>query len=144
SVSNSGAIEQKIGFEFSHVRPGIMLYGPQSYPNPSLEEKTKLISSLRSYILKKRFFKKGEPIGYGRSICPHDGVVLYLALGYGDGLLIYMSGLKFKISGVESLMLGRVNMDVSTFLISEEKSDIFKEGEEIYLWKNENDTLVDI
>src|SRR5690606_4184467 len=39
SVSNSGAIEQKIGFEFSHIRPGIMLYGPQSYPNSSLSEK---------------------------------------------------------------------------------------------------------
>lgn len=144
SVSNSGAIEQKLGLEFSHVRPGLMLYGPQSYPDPVLVKKTKLISSLRTYVLKKRTIKKGDPIGYGGVVCPNDGVVIYLPLGYGDGLLTHLSGLDFCLNGVHAKVLGRVNMDMSCYLINSKDAEIFREGEEIFLWKNDNQVLEDI
>lgn len=144
SISNSGGIEQNLGALCSSVRPGLMLYGPESYPKPNLTGETKLISSLRTYLLKKRTFKKGEPIGYGRSIIPYDGVVLYLPLGYGDGLLTHMSGLDMNINGAKAKVVGRINMDLSCYIISEKDSGLFSEGDEIFLWKNDNQTLKQI
>jgi len=83
SISNSGAIEQGLGLEETHIRPGLMLYGPTSlvkkYRGKS-NWKGKTISSLQTYIIKTSLIKKGTPIGYGASPCPGDGFIWFSIL----------------------------------------------------------------
>lgn len=111
SVSNSGAIEQKFGLEESHVRPGLMLYGPRSLANGPWMGK--IISSLRSSVIRIREIKRGTPVGYGGHICHADGHIVYLPIGYGDGLLTYYSGLEIKHKEFSGKFIGRVNMDIA-------------------------------
>ena len=91
SQSNSGAIEQKVGFfdqGDTHIRPGLMMYGPTSllpeYADSGHFE-GRVVSKLETYIIRTFDVTAGTPIGYGSTICPHDGVVAVLAIGYGDG-----------------------------------------------------------
>lgn len=131
SVSNSGALEQKFGLEETHVRPGLMLYGPQSVEGSSWN--AKIISSLKSRIIQLRTVRRGTPIGYGGHICHADGEVAYLPLGYGDGFLTQYSGLELSIDQYKAKVLGRVNMDL-TQLFFEESPQYLKAGLEIKLW----------
>lgn len=128
SVSNSGAIEQEIGLEFTHIRPGLMLYGPSS---SSWNGKT--ISSFRTKIIKIMPVKRGTPVGYGGHVCGKDGYIAYLPVGYGDGLLTFYSGAKYKYHGIDVQILGRVNMDL-TAIFFEELSPKLEKGSEFIFW----------
>ncbi len=110
SIANSGAIEQGFGLDFTHVRPGLMLYGP--YSTEEVNWSGVDISSLKSKVLSIRSIKAGDPIGYGASICPANGSIIYLPLGYGDGIFTFFANANFKHSEYGNLkILGRVNMD---------------------------------
>src|SRR5690606_6471600 len=62
SVSNSGAIEQKFGVDETHIRPGLMLYGPPSV-KPLIWHGHQ-ISKLVTKVITTFSIKKGVPIGY--------------------------------------------------------------------------------
>lgn len=115
SQSNSGAIEQKKGFEESHIRPGLMMYGPSSLNNENGKLghfEGKIISRLETYILKSFDVTSGMPVGYNSTPCPRDGVVAVLAIGYGDGFSTHYAGAHLYHKGFEGVVLGRVNMDM--------------------------------
>lgn len=113
SCANSGAIEQGIGLEETHIRPGLMLYGPQSTFSKSVIWKGNTISSLKIEVLKTRAVKKGECIGYGDVPVKEDGHLLYLAIGYGDGLSTNFEKVAVEINGEKGHFHGRVNMDMA-------------------------------
>jgi alanine racemase len=116
SVSNSGAIEQGVGLEETHIRPGLMLYGPQSTMTKDRLWEIKNISKFESAPIHSAFYKKGVPIGYGATPLSDDGTLLVLPVGYGDGVLTYYSGAKVKCGELEGRIVGRVNMDL-TFVL---------------------------
>ncbi|MBT3981458.1 MAG: alanine racemase [Bacteriovoracaceae bacterium] len=137
SISNSAAIEQGIGLEESHVRPGLMMYGPKS----TMENVTvsnpwdgKIISSLKTKIIGLRAVKKGTPIGYGANPCPRDGQLAIIALGYGDGLSTYYSGAKISHHGDSGQIIGRVNMDMAQVLFPPSMEKKLRVGDEISVW----------
>jgi alanine racemase len=132
SVSNSGAIEQEIGLEFSHIRPGLMLYGPGSN---SWNGKT--ISSFKTKIIKIMPVNRGTPVGYGGHVCGKDGYIAYLPVGYGDGLLTYYSGAKYKYHGMDVQILGRVNMDLTAIFFEELPPKLTK-GSEFIFWDDDS------
>lgn len=133
SVSNSGAIEQGFGVEESHVRPGLMLYGPSPMFKDS-KWQGKIISSLTSKIAEVFPIKKGTPVGYGSHVCAEDGLVAVVPLGYGDGVLGYYSGLKQEFfDGIEGQFLGRINMDLSLIHFKEGLGQLMS-GTDISLW----------
>jgi alanine racemase len=117
SVANSGAIEQGTGIEESHIRPGIMLYGPQSTLSQDRVWNGEVISRLESQILTKTKIKKGTPIGYGANPCPASGTLLVLPIGYGDGIMTYYSGAEVRVGKYFGKIVGRVNMDLTYVLI---------------------------
>lgn len=132
SCANSGAIEQRVGTSFEIVRPGLMLYGPTSF-----EWAGKCLSKLRTRVLKVSKVKKGTPVGYGGHVCPYDGELVILPIGYGDGILTSYSGVKRIFFGKEGLILGRVSMDLTSILFKELPPEL-KKGSDFYFWGEEN------
>lgn len=147
SVANSGAIEQTFGVSETYVRPGLMLYGPGSVYMG--KEKTplwkgKLVSKLTCEVLKIFSVRKGDPVGYGTNVAPENGVILVLPLGYGDGILTFMSGVELKVKGHRAKVFGRVNMDMTFLFLPLEALKDFREGEWISLWEEDPLRLVEI
>lgn len=123
SCSNSGAIEQSFGLEESHIRPGLMLFGPKSV-NSQPGWSGKSISNFTTEVIKIMPIKKGTPIGYGSHVCGHDGYIVYLPVGYGDGILTYYSGNEFISYGKKAKIIGRVNMDMTAIFFLELPKDL--------------------
>lgn len=142
SCANSGAIEQKIGLEFTHIRPGLMLYGPPGTGDKNLWP-SKNLSQFKTKVLRVFPIKKGTPIGYGGHVCGKDGYVAYLPIGYGDGFLTYFSGAKVLLAGTEAKILGRVNMDL-TALFFETLPPLVKENSEMTLWGTEETNISEL
>ncbi len=137
SCANSGAIEQKFSLAETHIRPGLMLYGPHC----GLKERKwqgKPISTLSTKILKQFPVKKGTPIGYGGHVIGKDGHIIYLPLGYGDGILTYYSGQAFYQNGEKAQFIGRINMDVSAIFFENLPTGLAS-GKEIHLWDKDKD-----
>jgi alanine racemase len=140
SQSNSGAIEQKIGFREhgdTHIRPGLMLYGPTSL-FPEYADlgyfKGKIVSKLETYIIRTFEVIAGTPLGYGSIPCPHDGIVAVLAIGYGDGFSTRYAGAHLYHKGFEGVVTGRVNMDMIQVLFPIEAKDHVLAHEIFTIW----------
>lgn len=134
SCSNSGAIEQKLESHHSYIRPGLMLYGPQSYfdKEKSIKWEGRNLSTLHTRIRKIVQIQKGDPVGYGSPVAYANGQMIYLPLGYGDGILTFYSGAILCIKEAKLKIFGRVNMDLTALL--DESGHPFYEGEKINLW----------
>lgn len=145
SQSNSGAIEQHIGFDDTHLRPGLMMYGPSSLNSECSKHghfEGKILSRLETHILRTFDVKKGEPIGYGSHPCPHDGVVAVLAIGYGDGFSTRYSGAHLYHKGFEGLIIGRVNMDMTQVLFPVEARNHILAQEIFTIWGEKDGDLL--
>ena len=145
SVSNSGAIEQGFGLEESHVRPGIMMYGPTCL-NPELRSKSlwtgKNISTLETYIIHTLKIKKGMPVGYGARTVNEDGVVAYLALGYGDGFSTRYDGATLMHNNHQGKIFGRVNMDMAQVFFPQSAVSAIKTGERFEIWNHDVQSIL--
>lgn len=145
SQANSGAIEQKFSLDNTHIRAGLMMYGPSSLNAEAMEKgffKGKLVSRLETYILRTFEVKAGTPIGYNSTPCPHDGVVAVLAIGYGDGFSTRYGGASLYHKGFRGVITGRVNMDMIQVLFPIEAKDQIKAHEIFTIWgENEGDLL---
>ncbi len=139
SVSNSGAIEQNFGFLESHLRPGLMLYGPYSVDHEKWNGFQ--ISRLTTKVLKTFSVKKGTPVGYGVHVAGEDLFIIILPIGYGDGLLTFMSGIEIKINGHTGKVFGRVNMDMMFIAFHPSVAGKIKENDIVEIWGHDNKTL---
>tara|TARA_R110000868_G_scaffold352815_5_gene614062 strand:- start:4114 stop:5244 length:1131 start_codon:yes stop_codon:yes gene_type:complete len=141
SISNSGALEQGTGLEYSHIRPGLILYGASSLvPGIKTLWDGQLISSLKVRILETRLMKKGDPIGYGLTPLSRDGKVLIASIGYGDGFNNRYQKSKFQIKSQSDQLhdvqvVGRVNMDMVQLLAQPECE--IKAGELVSFWDDD-------
>jgi alanine racemase len=147
SMANSGAIEQGAMLEETHIRPGLMMYGPTSLI-PPLREKSQwtggLISSLETVIINSFAADKGMPIGYGASPCPDNGAIAIIALGYGDGFSTRYQGVDLSHGSMQGKVVGRVNMDMTQVLFSGEPLDKFKIGDRFCVWKADGTNFFNI
>lgn len=141
SLANSGAIEQKTGLEYSHVRPGLMLYGPSSLM-PGLESAWhgRIISTLKVRVLQTRIVKKGDPVGYGLTPVSRDGLLIVAAIGYGDGFnnryqKVSMTVKTSRGDSVELDVVGRVNMDMVQLLAPVDSS--IRSSEILTFWDDD-------
>lgn len=131
SIANSGAILQHSGFDQTHIRPGLMMY---TYP--------KCISRLETTILHVFDAKKDMPIGYNSTLCPRDGVVAVLAIGYGDGFSTHYSGAHIAHQESMGEIIGRINMDMTYVLFPTSAGAQIKVGDTITIWgEKEGDLL---
>ncbi len=139
SISNSGAIEQQFGLEETHIRPGLILYGPTSMNkgqrNHSLW-KGRSISKLDTYVLKVFEVKKDQLIGYEATPAPDDGVIVLLAIGYGDGFSSRMKDVTLKFKDFTGHILGRVNMDMTQVFFKREIIKFVATGDVFTIWSH--------
>jgi alanine racemase len=144
SVANSGMIEQGLGLEETHIRPGLIAYGPTSLIAPVRSRslfKGKSVASLRTRVLHIFNVTRGQPIGYGAKPVPEKGLVAVIALGYGDGLTQAYQGATVSIAGEKGKIFGRVSMDMSYVLLAaQSKVNI---GDEAIIW-DETESLVSL
>lgn len=131
SIANSGAIMQKSGVDQTHIRPGIMLY---THP--------KCISRLETTVLQVFDVKKDTPIGYNSELSPRDGVVVVLAIGYGDGFSTRYSGSHINHRGISGEIIGRINMDMTFVLFPLNAKSKILPNDVVTIWgENEGDLL---
>lgn len=142
SVSNSGAIEQKIGVEESFVRPGLMLYGPPSVEDPVIW-KGHQVSKWVTKVISTFLVKKGTPVGYGVNVADKDSCMAVIALGYGDGFLTYFSGSKVLINGLCGKVFGRVNMDMAFIQFDPEAEKHIRHNDKVEIWTHENESILE-
>ncbi len=139
SISNSGAIEQGAGLLETHVRPGLMMYGPSSllpqYSKLSLW-KGEIISKLETYVISLFDVEKGQPVGYGATPCPSAGRVAIIALGYGDGFSTRYLGARLYHGDVAGKIVGRVNMDMAQVFFSSDNLPELKVGDSFTVWNH--------
>lgn len=144
SISNSGSIEQKFGFEESHIRPGMILYGPTTLIPKDRGESFwsgENLSTLETYIIDCFEADKGCPVGYGGHPIPHEGIVAHVALGYGDGVTTWYQGCEIEHMGFKGKILGPVNMDMTAILFPSTAKDRIKSGQVLTLWSSSNEVL---
>jgi alanine racemase len=140
SIANSGAIEQSFAVNCSHIRPGLMLYGPYSVVESLKSWKLLNISRFEVKVLNKKSVKRGTPVGYGGHIVPEDGEILVLPIGYGDGISTYIKGQKLLLnSELEFQILGRVNMDLT--MLFAPKGTSIKREQWVRIWDHEIGSL---
>ncbi len=145
SEANSGSIEQKNGLENNtHIRPGLMMYGPSSLNDDVKNEgyyRGKVVSSLETYILRTFDVLKGTPVGYNSTPCPDDGVIAILAIGYGDGFFNRYSGVELKHNGHTGIVIGRVSMDMTHVFFKKEARGHILAHEVFTIWGESGTSL---
>jgi len=144
SMANSGAIEQGFALDETHIRPGLMMYGPTSLDKDLREKslwKGKVISRLETYILSVFPVKKNDVAGYGARPVLEEGHLALIALGYGDGFTNHFCGAKIPFHDTFGEIFGRVNMDMTYLFFKGEKPSHLKVGEKITIWGHGNEIL---
>lgn len=144
SLANSGAIEQGYGLEETHVRPGLMMYGPTSmipkYRHLS-NWNGKLISSLETVVINSFEVEKDTPLGYGATPCPGNGHVAIIALGYGDGFSTRYQNVELVNNSRLGKVVGRVNMDMAQIFFKEARFEI---GDKFVVWDHSSENFTKI
>lgn len=147
SLSNSGAIEQGVGKEETHIRPGLLLYGPSCLVPPlrGLSQwRGRVISQLETYIINVFPVVQGQPIGYGGSPVAQAGVIAVVAIGYGDGFPTRFAGASLKHKGHEGKVVGRVNMDMAQVWFPKEAIDDLIVGDKFIIWDHTQESVLQL
>jgi len=119
-VSNSGGvINVPEASKYDFARCGLSVYG--YYPNLNLKSKVELKNSLslKSYVVLKKFFKRGESISYNRTyFMKEDGFVGIISCGYADGIpTLHSNKMNVVINGQKCPIVGRITMDYMMALV---------------------------
>jgi alanine racemase len=142
SMANSAAIEQGFALNETHVRPGLMLYGPASVENGAWQGNQ--ISRLVTKVIRASIIKKGTPVGYGVHVAGEDCYMVVLPIGYGDGIMTFYSGVELWINGFKAKIFGRVNMDMTFLAFDPSVEGKIREGDVVEFWGHDRRTISDI
>ena len=113
-LANSGsALWHHNEIDTDTIRVGSVLYGfnPGS-PALDMPIKLKNVLSLKSRMGAVHQLQAGESVSYGATYtAEHAQWVATLPIGYADGYLRRMGGMKVLVSGEEAQVVGRITMD---------------------------------
>lgn len=127
--SNSASLFRNNNFDEDMARVGIAAYGCMDLPQALNTEGLKPVLSLWASKVSSRELKTGQRVGYGGDYeALKDCVVSNYNFGYGDGFLRSCAN-GYKTSNAIELV-GRVSMDNSTFMSSEDELLIFDDATE--------------
>ena len=142
SMANSGAIEQRFALEETHIRPGLILYGPSSLLKGESCWTGRNIARLETNVIHTFKVSKGLPVGYGGTPTTSDGTIVLLALGYGDGINSSYRGVTLPCNKLMPQVFGRVNMDMIQVFFPKECN--VKTGDEFLIWDHDPETLLSL
>jgi len=142
SSASNGLLNFKSNY-CNTVRPGIILYGYESYPGVLNKIDLKPICKLKSKITFLKEVEAGTSISYSRSYVTNKKTkVATIPIGYADGIRRCLSN-KGKVIVNNTLVpiIGKVCMD--SFMIDVTNLDV-KVGDDVYLFDNELIKIEDI
>ncbi|HVF15701.1 MAG TPA: alanine racemase [Steroidobacteraceae bacterium] len=116
------------------VRPGLMLYGISPVPGVSAGDiGLQPVMTLSTQLISVRSVHVGETVGYnGTWQATRESKIGIAAVGYGDGYPRNMrSGTPVLVNGRETVVVGRVSMDMTAVDVTEMDADI---GDPVTLW----------
>ncbi|MEW5734950.1 MAG: alanine racemase [Thermodesulfobacteriota bacterium] len=132
-MANSGAVLSLPGSFFTHVRPGILMYGyPPSRECPDTVT-ARPVMTFESAVAHLRLLPEGAPVSYGRLwAAPRETRVAVVPAGYGDGYPRSLTGrARVLIRGKKYPVVGRVTMDQIMVHVGD---DPVAEGDPVVLW----------
>ena len=129
---------------FNLVRPGLIMYGYESFKGAGQKIKLKPIAKLIATINFIKTVKAGESVSYGRRfIAQKDTRVATVPLGYADG--IRRGNLEkgyVVINGKKAKIIGTICMD--SFMVDVTDIPEAKVGTKVFIWDNNMITLDEI
>lgn len=143
---HSSASNGLLNFKSSYcntVRPGLILYGYESYPGVLNKIDIKPVCRLKSKITFLKEVEEGTSISYSRSyITDKKTKVATIPMGYADGIRRSLSNRgNVVVKNTIVPIIGKVCMD--SFMIDVTGLDV-KVGDEVYLFDNELIKVEDI
>lgn len=129
---------------YNLVRPGIILYGYQSFEGALEKIDLKPICKLKSKITFLKEVETGTSIGYSRSyITNRKTKVATIPIGYADGFSRVLSNKgEVVINNKKVPIIGSICMD--GFMADVTDLENVKIGDDVYIWDNELITVEDI
>lgn len=129
---------------YSLVRPGIILYGYESFDGALNKIDVKPICKLKSKITFLKEVEEGTSIGYSRSfITRRKTKVATIPIGYADGFRrAYSNKGEVVINNKKAPIIGSVCMD--GFMADVTDLEDVKIGDDVYIWDNELITVEDL
>lgn len=126
------------------VRPGIIMYGYESYEGVKKQINIEPIARLKTKIIHIKKVEKGEAIGYSQKfVAPNPMTIATIPIGYADGLRKELSNKgKVVINGNLVPIVGNICMD-SCMIDITNIEDVNIE-DDVYIWDNEVQTLEDV
>ena len=128
-IANSSALYNLPGTIYNMVRPGITLYGypPADYLDG--EWPLKPVMSIRTSIVFIKGIRAGEGVGYMHTWqAPHDGWLVTLPVGYGDGYPRILSNRsEVLIAGKRYPVVGNISMDQAMVWLDNDKVSLDEE-----------------
>ena len=129
---------------YNLVRPGIILYGYESFEGALDKIDVKPICKLKSKISFLKEVEAGTSIGYSRSfITTKKTKVATIPIGYADGVKRVLSNKgEVVINGKRVPIIGSICMD--GFMADVSELEDVKIGDDVYIWDNELITVEEI
>lgn len=126
------------------VRPGIIMYGYESFNGVNKLISLEPVCKLKTIITFLKELNENESISYGRSFISNKRMTIAtIPIGYADGLRRSLSNKGFVvINGKKCPIVGKICMDSSMVDVSE-VNDV-RLGDEVFMFDNNMITLDDI
>ncbi len=131
-LANSSALLNFPEAHYSHVRPGLALFGYPPGSHMKNEWDLKQAMSMHTEIVYMKGVRKGMGVGYMHTWhAPRDGWLATLPMGYGDGYPRALSNRgEVLIGGKRYPIVGNISMDQMMIFLGD---DQFGVGEEVTL-----------
>ena len=136
SQASNGILNTKV-LSCNFVRPGIIMYGYESFDEASQKIDLKPVAKLKSKINYIKIIEKGESVSYGRKfIANKETKVATVPIGYADGIRRILSNRgEVVVNGQKASIIGTICMD--SFMIDVTNISNIEVGNEVYIWDNE-------
>lgn len=138
--ASNGLLNYNVDFT-NLVRPGLIMYGYESYPGVYKKIDIKPICKLSTEITFLKDVKKGESISYGRRYKAYDdSKIATIPIGYADGLNRLLSNRGYVvINGIKVPLVGSICMD--SCMVDVTRIDNVKVGDKVYIFDNDLVTI---
>jgi alanine racemase len=136
-MANSAAIVRFPEMHLDMVRPGIMIYGVDPFPDGNGVIELKPVMTFKTEIVFIKSIPKGTSISYGRTFISERPMrVATICVGYADGYPRHLSNKgEVLVRGKRSRILGNVCMDMVIIDITHIPEA--REGDEVVLFGNQ-------
>lgn len=141
--ASNGILNFKIE-ECNLVRPGLILYGYESFENLTEKLDMKPVAKLKARINYIKEVEEGTSISYSRRfITDKKSKIATVPIGYADGISRELSNKGFvSLNGKKAPIIGSVCMD--SFMIDITDFENVSVGDFVYIWDNETIKLDEI